>query len=293
MSALSSTGRPMQAKGRRLDQHAVVLIVITVAAAAWVLLALLHGDGHGGGASLPAAAPEGHGEHHGGAHAHDPALHPAGTATTPILPQATHAVTGWGLMVVAMMLPPALPLFQTVRKLVANRPMAPMLTLLSAGAFVAAWTVVGAVLVAGYFLVYSFAGDAWATTNMAWVAGAVVIFAGIYQFTPLKDLCLRGCRSPRSFVLAHWQGRRTAPTELLSLTGAYAASCIGCCWALMLICFAVGAAALPVMVALTVVMAAERLVSWGRRLVRPTGLILIGLGTAMLAGPALSGLSIP
>ena len=50
----------------------------------------------------------------------------------------------------------------------------------------------------------------------------------------------------------------------------------------MLVCFAVGTAALPVMVALTVVMAAERLVPWGRRLVRPAGLLLILLGTVMI-----------
>lgn len=290
MSALSSAGNPLQAPSRRSDQYALVLIVIAVAASAWILLALSHGDGHSG-ATPPAVAPEVHGEHTAGAHSH----HAAPTAdpgVSAIGAHATQAVTGWALMVVAMMLPPALPLLQTVRKLVANRPMAPMLTSLSAGAFVAAWTVVGVVLVTAYFLIQGLAGNALTPTSSVWVAGAVIVFAGIYQFTPLKDLCLRGCRSPRSFVLAHWQGRRTAATEILCLTGAYAASCIGCCWALMLICFAVGAAALPVMVALTVVMAAERLVSWGQRLVRPTGIILIGLGTAMLAGPALSGLSI-
>ena len=71
----------------------------------------------------------------------------------------------------------------------------------------------------------------------------------------------------------------------MALSGAYALSCIGCCWALMLICFAVGTAALPVMVALALVMAAERLAPWGRRLVRPSGLVLIVLGavTALAA----------
>lgn len=58
----------------------------------------------------------------------------------------------------------------------------------------------------------------------------------------------------------------------------------------MLICFAVGTAALPVMVALAVVMAAERLVSWGRRLVRPVGAALIALGLCLVAIPMVSGL---
>lgn len=232
MSALASTGCPPQARNRLVDQYALVLIVVTVAAAAWILLALLHGDGHSF-ASHPATAPNHHGEHPDGAHAHHPPVSTAGTWMTPVLAQATHAVAGWGLMVVAMMMPPALPLLQTVRKLVANRPMAPLLTLLSAGLFVAAWSVVGAVLVTAYLLIRGLAGDSVAGTQLAWVAGVVILLAGVYQFTPLKDLCLRGCRSPRSFVLAHWQGRRAAPAELLTLTGAYATSCIGCCWALL------------------------------------------------------------
>ncbi|MCM3487619.1 DUF2182 domain-containing protein, partial [Kocuria rosea] len=131
----------------------------------------------------------------------------------------------------------------------------------------------------------------WAQSDARWAAAIVLIAAGIYQFTPLKDACLRGCRSPRSFVLAHWQGRRSSGTEITALSGAYALSCIGCCWALMLICFVVGAAALPAMVALSVVMAAERLVPWGRRLVRPTGLALIALGTATALSAALPSVS--
>lgn len=297
MSTLASATSP---PNRRIDHYTVVLAVLTAAAAAWILLVLLHGDGHNG-APGPSTAPVHHGEHTagvhgehtGGTHIHSPAVSPEGAAPTPIAQQAVHAVGGWGLMVVAMMLPPALPLLHTVRRLVSNRQPAALLTLFSAGIFIAAWTVVGAVLATGYFVIRALTGEVWAGTDKAWVAGAVILLAGVYQFTPLKELCLRGCRSPRSFVLAHWQGRRTASAELLSLTGAYALSCIGCCWALMLICFAVGTAAIPVMVALTVVMAAERLVSWGRRLVRPTGLILIGLGLAMLAGPALTGLSNP
>ena len=148
--------------------------------------------------------------------------------------------------------------------------------------------VVGTVLVAGDLGVRELASSGWLAIDPRWVTGAVLIGAGVYQFTPLKDLCLRGCRSPRSFVLAYWQGRRSSSAETFTLSGAYALSCIGCCWALMLICFTVGTAALPAMVALSVVMAAERLVSWGRRLVRPAGFALIFLGIATALLPAIS-----
>ena len=75
------------------------------------------------------------------------------------------------------------------------------------------------------------------------------------------------------------------------MVAAYAASCIGCCWALMAVCFAVGtAAALPVMVLLAAVMAAERLATRGQRLVRPGGVAVAALGFALAVGLLPAGL---
>ncbi len=283
MTGLPAARRAAAAWAREVDRHAVALAVLTAAAAAWGVLAFRHGGGHAL-VEVPSASS---GQHLGDSHAsHGAAISSGAAPSSSAAGALTVALAGWALMVVAMMLPPALPLLETVRRLVSRRSRAVLLTLLAAVTFVGAWTLVGAVLIAAYFVVRAQTHDVWAVgTDLAWVAGAVVAAAGVYQFTPLKDWCLRGCRSPRSFVLRHWQGRRSAPTELLAVTSAYAASCVGCCWALMLVCFAVGTAALPVMVVLTTVMAAERLVPWGRRLVRPTGAALVALGVAMVATP--------
>ena len=281
MAATFSASPRAVARDRRVDRKLVALGVLMVAAAAWGLLFLVHDPaGHGaghlstgdGGTALVADSPH---AHHGGAAAVLPAALIGGLV----------AVGGWALMVVAMMLPPALPLLQTLRQLVSRQPDPWRLTVLGAMTFVGAWTVVGAAVVAGDLGVRALAERSWPEADPRWVTAGVLVLAGTYQFTPLKDLCLRGCRSPRSFVLAHWQGRRSSGTETVALSGAYALSCIGCCWALMLICFAVGTAALPVMVALALVMAAERLAPCGRRLVRPSGLVLIVLGavTALAA----------
>lgn len=281
MVTTSSAPRRRAARDRSLDRELVALGVLVVAAAAWGLLFLVHeAVGHGGEHILAGGT--------GGSPASDSPHGPhGGTAVTPppALVGGVLAAGGWALMVVAMMLPPALPLLQTVRRLVSRQPDPWRLTVLGALTFVGAWTVVGAVVVAGDLGVRALAERGWSDADPRWVTAGVLVLAGVYQFTPLKDLCLRGCRSPRSFVLAHWQGRRSPGTETVALSGAYALSCIGCCWALMLICFAVGTAALPVMVALTLVMAAERLVPWGRRLVRPSGFVLIVLGavTALAA----------
>lgn len=258
---------------RDSDRELTVLVVLALAALAWTLLAMTH-TGHAGG---PAPGVDrtlgGHAEHSSTA---------GDGPSSPVLALGLLGLTGWVLMVVAMMLPPALPLLQTARRLAARRPDPWRLTALSAMTFVWVWTGVGAVLVTGDLGVRAlWAGQGW-TALPPTVSGAVLLAAGLYQFSPLKDRCLRGCRSPRSFALAHWHGRRPPGAEMVALSGAYAVSCVGCCWALMLVCFAVGTAALPAMVALSVLMAAERLVPWGRRLVRPAGLLLVGLGAAVL-----------
>ena len=265
---------PSAPVGHARDPQLLTLAVIALAAGAWGVLAVAHPMGHSLGeaaATAPSVPPPGHGHTTGGG------------APPAVLVHGALAVGGWAVMVVAMMLPPALPLLQTVRRLVGHRPDPWRLTTLSAMTFVGVWTTVGAVLVAGDLGVRAlWAGQGWADARTGTVAGVVLVAAGVYQFTPLKDLCLRGCRSPRSFALAHWQGRRSSGAEIVSLSGAYAASCVGCCWALMLVCFAVGVAALPVMVVLAVLMSAERLVPWGRLLVRPAGLVLVLLGAALV-----------
>ncbi|KUG61687.1 hypothetical protein AVL61_01930 [Kocuria rosea subsp. polaris] len=281
MAATSSVSPGAAARHRSIDRELVALGVLVVAAASWGLLFLVHDMvGHGAEHVLADSA--------GASHAADsPHARHGNTAVTPppALVGGMVAIGGWALMVVAMMLPPALPLLQTLRRLVSRQPDPWRLTVLGAMAFVGAWTVVGTAVVAGDLGVRALAEHSWPGADPRWVTAGVLVLAGVYQFTPLKDLCLRGCRSPRSFVLAHWQGRRSPGTETVALSGAYALSCIGCCWALMLICFAVGTAALPVMVALALVMAAERLVPWGHRLVRPSGLVLVVLGavTALAA----------
>lgn len=296
MSSLPETTRHaapalVSARVRRLNVDGVILLILGIAAVAWWLLALTHsGTGHslGGQPAAPGLAPPefpADGAHHGSA--------PSGAAST-VLPLGVWGLLGWALMVVAMMLPPALPLLQTVRRLVSRRPDPWRLTMLSALVFCWIWVAVGVVLVVGDLGVRVLGSERGWTAPLQAVAGGALLVAGLYQFSPLKDRCLRACRSPRSFVLAHWQGQRSPGAEITALSAAYALSCVGCCWALMLICFVVGTAALPVMVVLAVLMAAERLVRWGQRLARPAGVLLIVLGAAALWGllpPALVTLS--
>jgi predicted metal-binding membrane protein len=225
--------------------------------------------------------------HHGGASSESADSSP-GSFGGVNLPALGLVMAAWALMVVAMMVPPALPMLDMVRRLVSRHRHSGGLLALSAVSFVGLWTLVGAALVINNAAVHALTEQwDWLTEHSQIVAGVVLVGAGIYQFTPLKNSCLRACRTPRGFALAYWHGSRPVGVEVMTMTAAYAASCIGCCWALMAVCTAVGVAVtLPTMIVLSVVMASERLTTWGPKLIRPVGVVLIGLGIAVAAGVA-------
>jgi predicted metal-binding membrane protein len=88
--------------------------------------------------------------------------------------------------------------------------------------------------------------------------GAAALFvAGAFQFTSVKSACLTVCRAPTSFLYRHWHGVHPA-REALNVGAAYALSCVGCCWALMLVMFALGSASVAWMLGLGLVMAIEK-----------------------------------
>ncbi len=112
----------------------------------------------------------------------------------------------------------------------------------------------------------------------AWVFGAaVLILAGAFQFSSLKYRCLDKCRAPLSFLSQHWRGSAQAARAFL-LGAHHGLFCVGCCWALMLLMFAVGTGNVGWMMGLGAVMAVEKNVTWGRRLSAPLGVGLLAWG---------------
>ena len=115
------------------------------------------------------------------------------------------------------------------------------------------------------------------------LVSGILLMAGVYQFTPLKYMCLKKCRSPYLFLVEHWNGQE-ATTVAFRLGVRHGLFCLGCCWTLMLLMFAVGEANLGWMLVLGVVMAVERTNRWGRWLTHPLGLFLILWGIFYLTG---------
>ena len=187
-------------------------------------------------------------------------------------------VAGWTLMIFAMMLPTTLPLMAMFQTMVSNRPnQAQLIALLILG-YVAVWTGFGVLIHLADILVHEGAEQiVWLEAN-DWVIGAgTLVGAGIYQFTPLKYHCLDKCRSPFSFISAHWSGGNES-AQSLSLGLDHGLFCVGCCWTLMLLMFGVGAGNLGWMLLLGGVMAVEKNMPWGRRLSSPLGVFLVGGG---------------
>jgi predicted metal-binding membrane protein len=123
-----------------------------------------------------------------------------------------------------------------------------------------------------------------AGSAFAYGVAGVLLAAGVFQLSPLKQVCLRACRSPLGFFLGHWRaGRRGS----LVLGWSHAMYCLGCCWALMVVLVAAGAMGLRWVLLITAVVAAEKLLPGGEWLARAAGGALLLLGAAVAVRPDL------
>ena len=165
-------------------------------------------------------------------------------------------VAAWTLMMVAMMLPSAAPLVL----LYARRGRAELL----AAGYLSTWAALGIPI---YALTEAF--DLMMAPSG--VAAAVLVAAGVYQLTPLKDACLRQCRGPVDFLVARW-GR-----SAFRIGVEHGAYCVGCCWALMAVLVVAAAMDLRWAAAIAAVVAAEKLLPRGRLLARLGGVALVVL----------------
>jgi len=190
-------------------------------------------------------------------------------------------VAVWTVMMAAMMLPSAAPIILTFAAAQARRDRN---VAVSTGMFVAGyllvWAYAGLVV---YLLIYAgkdlvdrlawLESGAWAPLSL----GVTLTLAGLYQFTPLKRLCLRHCRSPLAFVRRHWHDGWDRPVELGGRHGLY---CLGCCWAFFgVMVAAAGTMNIAWMVLITLVVFAEKVFPHGPRIsaVAAFGLIALGL----------------
>jgi predicted metal-binding membrane protein len=191
-------------------------------------------------------------------------------------------VAAWGVMMAAMMLPSALPMIGLYAATRRDDPGAlprGLAIALFTLVYLAVWTASGAPIYLASVAVSVLSAGA-----RAGVVAVVLVVAGLFQLSPLKQVCLRHCRSPLGFFLGHWRpGWRGA----LALGWAHAAYCLGCCWALMVVLVGAGAMGLAWVLLVAAVVAAEKLLPRGEWIARVTGVGLVALGVAVALRPGL------
>lgn len=189
-------------------------------------------------------------------------------------------LVAWLAMMAAMMLPAIVPVVKLYARASARGRLAP-LPFFVAG-YLVVWTLLG---VPAYFAWRAL--DTPRAQGAHWVArlaGAVLVTCGVWQFTPLKELCLRQCRSPMSVFLRHGRRleRRRGAAGLGATHGLY---CVGCCWAIFALLVALGTMNIGWMLILTALIVAEKTAPRGHRTAVVTGAIFVILGIVFLAAP--------
>jgi predicted metal-binding membrane protein len=189
----------------------------------------------------------------------------------------------WWVMMVAMMLPSAAPmilLFATVNRKQRDTGHLHVATSIFAMGYLAVWAGFSlmAVMLQWGFEQAGILSPMLVATN-AMFGGFVLLAAGAYQLTPIKQACLRQCRSPLAFLGAHWRAGAGGALRMGLLHGAF---CVGCCWFLMGLMFFGGVMNLYWIAGLALFVLCEKTVPAGHWLGYASGVALLAWGIGML-----------
>ncbi len=241
-----------------IQRNVILILLLALAGAAWVLLVW-----QGRGASMDV------------------------TMASPTMGlRAPLFLLIWVVMMVAMMFPTAAPMILTFHRVQSHKRR-------HGDAFVSTW-----VFVTAYMVVWTLAGVAaylgaraaealgdhadLSRATAARIGGAVLVAAGLYQLTPLKDVCLSKCRTPITFIMTAWHDGEAGALRMGLLHGAY---CLGCCWLLFVILFPLGIMNMAAMAAITLLIFAEKTLPWGRLASRASAAALVVYGAVVMATP--------
>jgi predicted metal-binding membrane protein len=202
----------------------------------------------------------------------------------------------WVTMMAAMMLPSVAPMVLVFSRVNRDRARHESAGAAPTWVFVAGylltWTVYGLVA----YGLYRVAKDA-APQFLGWnqggryLAGGALVFAGLYELTPLKEVCLRHCRGPLHFVVGGWRDGQAGALRMGTEHGLY---CVGCCWGLMVALFALGVMSLAWMAMIATVIFAQKVLPVGDRLAPLIAAVFVALGMWVAVAPGtVPGLHVP
>jgi predicted metal-binding membrane protein len=244
----------------RVQRNIVLALLIAIAAAAWVLL-IWQQTGM--------------------------TMHEGMASSTPTMGlRAPVFLAVWTIMMIAMMFPTAAPMILTFHQVQAGKRA-------RGETFVSTWIFVTAYLLVWAFAgVFAFSGAVGAETiaarfNMsaataARFSGALLIVAGAYQLSPIKNICLVKCRTPMGFILTSWRDGYRGAIRMGLEHGFF---CLGCCWLLFLALFPLGIMNIAAMAVVTLLIFAEKTLPAGETLARAAGIALLLYGATALVFP--------
>ncbi len=186
----------------------------------------------------------------------------------------------WSAMMMAMMLPAAAPMILTFVTLCRHKHQAGRAWIFVT-AYLAIWT---AFSVSATTLHWGLQTTGLITPMMTsdsiWLTGILLVVAGAVQFTPLKEVCLRHCRTPMGFLLTEWKDGVVGAWRMGVKHGLI---CLGCCWALMGLLFVAGVMNIAWVAALTAAVVIEKLHPSGVNVGKFLGAVLIVTGVVQIA----------
>jgi len=198
-------------------------------------------------------------------------------------------VVMWMVMMVAMMIPAAAPMiltFATVHRRRTDEGKPGVATAIFALGYLLVWGVFSIAAAAGQAVLHA---QALLSTEMAaatpMFAGALLVAAGVFQWTPLKRACLSTCRSPLSFLMSRWREGRAGSLVMGVHHGLY---CLGCCWALMGLLFVAGVMNLLWVAGIAIIVLIEKVTPRGDLFARLAGVVLAAAGMVLAARAVLS-----
>lgn len=195
-------------------------------------------------------------------------------------------LAGWVLMMTAMMFPALAPLLtaylRTIRAVRSGWVRIGRTTALFVG-YLLAWALFGVLAYGAAALMGRVAEEKPAAAP--WIGATVLAAAGLYQLTPMKNYCLRHCRSPISFLLhvSNYKG----PLRDIRVGMYHGTYCVGCCWGMMAVLVAVGTMNLAWMVVIALAILLEKTWSHGVQFSKAVGVALIVFAFLVPVNPSL------
>ncbi len=185
----------------------------------------------------------------------------------------------WVVMMIAMMFPTAAPMILLFNKIHSqkrhnNQTFVPTWIFISA--YLLIWTLFGVLAYIVAVIMQNLTNQSvFLSSNATRIGGVIIILAGVYQFSPLKKVCLSKCRTPLGFIMNSWRDGYLGSFIMGLKHGMY---CLGCCWLLFVILFPLGIMNVTVMVLLTLLIFAEKSLPIGQKISRLAAFALILYG---------------